>query len=718
MFARYFFIVLGIISILWVGYVGLDIIEKKNKYTPYHLFGQEDNQILIINRISEVNFDQLPFETTEKNKRLLEKILPLLNDRSTLFISEKRDHLLIQQHYNWNQKEVRQFLENMGISLQREQVNAFISDDLTVEFHKNKLYFHFGPFESTTVKGWEKFDHKASAVLVDLNGEWAPLTEIYFKADNVVEFTNKRDTKVVGKQIDDKSLFSLVVPIGIKSYHFWNAEFAKNTDPTTAKSPLSLWMDKGFVLIQINGEEVLISDYKNGQNPIQVLFDYAKKDAENVDHAYFNSIELTKLFTNDFIKGFHIFLVDDYVAISKSEKACEEIVTSKKLGKTIATEPEWLNRIFQDLPKNVTERVLNSSQKESRSVFKDHVMTTRVFSSNLPQVEPISQEENMSTHSVLVDDEIADFITFESTGTFVVLTTSNKLNFYAQGKLSKSITLNSPSLGKISTNKENQIVVTLKNQVHLYSKEGTLIAKTEFSSLATQLATNYVWKGINYVLVPADNKLLVCNLRNGKQFTINTDLKEIKHPADVWVSQNKLFYGVRGDNKFIMIDADKRREYRRFDVLSPNLSFIRENQIFLYAIDGKKLIEIDQKGNRTAKTTVSGTLSNFSGTLNNRFFAQDQNLIHVFREDGTIEGTTTSISGKIESSDYLTSNKKTYCAFVDGIENNIYLQVLNGKKSAENVFEGGTKVTLSKNEKGKILITTVLDKFIIQYEIN
>jgi len=79
MFARYFFIALGIVSIFWIGYVAIDIIDKKESLAPAVLFGKEDKQVLIINRKKEVNLSLLPFSTNPKNKEIVGALLPNIN---------------------------------------------------------------------------------------------------------------------------------------------------------------------------------------------------------------------------------------------------------------------------------------------------------------------------------------------------------------------------------------------------------------------------------------------------------------------------------------------------------------------------------------------------------------------------------------------------------------------------------------------------------------
>ena len=75
MFGKYILYIIGIISIIWIGYVGMDIIDKENQFSPTTLFGEKDGEILIINRLSENPFQKTGFETTPENKKILSKAL-------------------------------------------------------------------------------------------------------------------------------------------------------------------------------------------------------------------------------------------------------------------------------------------------------------------------------------------------------------------------------------------------------------------------------------------------------------------------------------------------------------------------------------------------------------------------------------------------------------------------------------------------------------------
>jgi hypothetical protein len=71
MFARYFFIALGIVSLLWVGYVAADLIDQRTAFAPTSVFGKEDGKVLIVNRMDEADISVLPFKTIAKNQEII-----------------------------------------------------------------------------------------------------------------------------------------------------------------------------------------------------------------------------------------------------------------------------------------------------------------------------------------------------------------------------------------------------------------------------------------------------------------------------------------------------------------------------------------------------------------------------------------------------------------------------------------------------------------------
>ena len=67
MFARYFFLILGVISLGWIGYVSLDLVDKNETLSAEQLFGKEDHKIVIIQRVDEINKIDNPINSDAPN---------------------------------------------------------------------------------------------------------------------------------------------------------------------------------------------------------------------------------------------------------------------------------------------------------------------------------------------------------------------------------------------------------------------------------------------------------------------------------------------------------------------------------------------------------------------------------------------------------------------------------------------------------------------------
>lgn len=726
MFARYFFIFIGIISLLWIGYVAVDIIDKKNVYTPSSLFGVEDGEVLIINRKNEVDIKEIPFNTSSKNTDLLKALLPNLEDERSIYISKNRNHILIESKFYWSQEKISTLLASSNLGPIEQNRNSYSFGEYIVHYHKNLLYFQLGEIEKTTLGNWEKFDKKASASLIKFQNGSSVLTDIYFKDGNTVEYSSLNNGVLNGKQINDKDLFSYVLPKSIDNYHFTEKNFLASKDKVFQSGPMFQWMDKGFVSLRIKDHLVLVSDYIAGQDPINVLFDLTKKDAEHTDQAHFSGVKLTESFPKNEKTGFYIYTLNDFVVISESQAICEEIIKENKLGNTLATNNELLSTIYSRLPKLVSERVINSEEKYSRTVFLSKILETKILSNDNVQVkEPESKVENTPLSiSMNVNETINDFIAFNGKGYCQVLTESNELLNYENGKLAWKKKLPGKSLGKIQhEDKINATLITTKHTIHLIDHKGNYswgdIIDLQ-GKMAVQAATFYQWKGKNHIACPTENGEILIFDANRKLITVlKSNLTNISAPVDVWISQNKLFIGVRNASTFKMFDVNRKKEYRSFNLPGECLSVVKGNELKLYTSENQNFISIDQKGN---KTILQHKIENeiiktepVSGEI--YFINKSGSNITVFNSEGKkISGFKVDFSD-IENIQVKVINGKNYISIIDGLENNVYLYQLNGKKVNDSSLEGSKKCTIS-SDSNNLILTTIVDNYLIQYLIN
>lgn len=723
MFARYFLIVVGILSLLWIGYVAADIIDKKNAYSPTSLFGEEDKQLLIINRKSEINNSLIPFSTVPKNTEILNAMLPHIQDERSIIISAQRRHFLIESKYHWTKQKVKKLLNDANLKPESSGIRSFKISGFEIDFQKNMLYVHESDLKTKRIEGWGNFDRKSSASLIDFNTGEPIIKDIYIKGQDKIEFHTKNDKKIKGKQINDQELFAAVLPRTLNSYHFREKSYAQNIDPIFQKSPMNDWLEHGYVSFEYKGQKVLIADFISGQDPIQVLADFVKEELENEEHAHFKNVRLTEDFPESTTEGFYIYSLNDFVIISVDRSTCEDIVTQNKLGNTLATDHAALHELFSELPSRVSERVINPKEKFSRSVYKTKILETRVS----VKVTEESQSESITDKETLtmnVDAKIEDFISFDGKGNAVVLTATGELMYYSNGNMSWMKNLGSKAVGKLSYIEQFQfILVTCNNSIHLLDRKGNYVLGGPINlgnNHPAQQATQYEWRNKLYLTYPDVNgNIIVYNSKGKIHSQISNSMPDVDSPIDVWVSQNKLFYGIRSNSTFKMIDAERKREHRSFNLPGKAISMVNTNELYLFTSENGKLIYLDQKGVKHDLTTNFGgkLLQTSSGRKDNYLINERNSELSIYGSTGFPIGNIPLDFVNKEYCDIQNIEGQSLISVIDGIENNVYLYRLDGRKLIDRSFEGGKKCMLNVKDS-KLVLTTIVDNYLIQYYLN
>jgi hypothetical protein len=728
MLGRYILISLGIVAIFWTAYVSIDLIYKKEELSPVQLFGLEDKELLVIHRADEFDWNAVPFRTTLSNKTILDQLGILPGNIINLFISSYRSHLLFESSDLWSRRRIIKLFEPSGQKPEFDGVQSFKIHDFTGKIYRNRLYLFKKELSTTKLQdNWLIIDNKASASLVKFEFPGFQLTDVYLKSNGRVDYITRKDKALKGKQVRDKELFGHVLPVYIDEYHFYEREYLGYKDDKFSKSPMFEWVDKGLVVLKADGKTAIISDFKDSQNPVNSLFDFIKKDPENLPYGYFQNLELMNGFPENPSKGFYAYNMDDYVVMSEDQDFCEQIVANYRLGNTLSQYPEKIALIYGKLPAKVSERHIGSDIQLSRSVYNEQLFQT-VLPQHLTSSHPADAEVDSGYKTFKLGGKIHDFYVQSGEGNFIAITKGGLIRAYQNGNRSWEKKLNGEPVGEIAKVKWKDMpywLVTTKNGVYLFDEQGNI--PDGFPSVAAdrQLvapASVYTWKGRYWILAANSNgdilQLDQIGRRNAK---ITTGLSGVKSPIDVWVSQRRIYYGIRNDQTFKMIDAESKREYRSFNVPANSFSFKSNNEVFFYAVDGDQLVKIDQKGNRT---NLGGGWQDFMLSSVNEsegktwLTLKGSNAIKLVDNSGKNWHSLSTNCQNIESvSIEFISGGKTIITVVDGLENDVYLYGLNGQMIGNNSFEGSFKGISDSQASGKKILTTIVDDFIVQHTI-
>jgi hypothetical protein len=723
MFARYLLIVLGLISLLWIGYVALEIVETTDSLSPSAVFGQEDKSLLIINRTHEINPAFIGFTPTPQVEKVIYPLMLQLNNQYTVYLSDKRSHFMIEKKHGWSSAEVKNLCKKAGLVLTDNGLRSFKIKGFNLRYLRDYLYFTSGDLSTTTVQGWIPFDRKSSAALVSFEAKGVEVSDVYVRAGGIVQFKMKNEGDLVGKQVDDAEVFLPAIPSGINSYHFYEKEYRKALDVDYAKGPLSQWSSTGYIEVAFKGKTALISDYIDGQDPLQILYEKAQMDPENVEHAQFTEIKLTSTFPTSTRLGFHAYLMGDFVVLADDQAVCEEVVAAFKMGNTLQRESERFQVIFGDLPRKVSERNYGATSHFSKSIYRDRILQTIV---NMPEKSVNSADETaLESFTMHVDDQIADFLVEEGNGNAFVLSSTGKVLRFKGGQKSWDRRVSGRVLGQVSsvqTERDGLIFfVTTSTKIVAFKDNGDIVSGFPFNLQGKTAATGtcaFLQNGRACgVLMTTGGELLTIGSSGKVVSSIATGLISVKKLPDVWLSQGKVMYGVHGVGRYSIFDADRRRELRTIAFTGNATASIKGNELVLMAAEGSRLVRFDQKGNPSDLASSSSKVFAAYDGAREIFAAASAGRIDAYDRSLSSIGGFISECNDIEFVSACRSSTGTVLAVIDGLENNVYLYRLAGDKYTERRIEGSTKCLLH-NVGVNLRLTTIVDDYLIQYTLD
>lgn len=723
MLGRYVLITLGIVALLWTGYVAMDLIDKKNELSPLILFGKEDKQVLILHRPSEVKWSDLEVNLQKEVEQLFFSIQDFPEFVQAVYVSTSRNHILLESSIHWSREQIN-LLFGQSSKVQFNGMNEFKIGDFIGKLYRNRLYLTNTTYQTTQMSfEWNRQDKKSSASIVEFTETNFTVTDIYFKDEGRIEYIARVRDDIRGNQVNDKELFAHVLPKDLKDYHFFETDYLSSTDNVFAESPVRSWIDKGLVLFKINNIDVLITDFRESQDPVNSLFDFTRKDPLNQSFGFFQNMELLKGFPSLPKKGFYAYSMDDFVVISADQGVCEKIVADYKLGNTLIQSKDKISLIYGKLPAKVSERSISGEKQMARSV-KNGLLIETIFP--LSASSPQEDDSDESPETYKQGASIHDFIAETGLGNIAVLTKNGIVRSYSNGKKIWERNLATEPIGplqRVLVYGKSHFLVTTKNGIHLIDENGQtpigfpiVVADRQLSSGATL----YNWKNKSYILgMNATGDLLIFDQTGKRIALISSGMITGQYPPEVWVSQRKLFYGVRDDQQFRMYDAETRKEYRNFAIPEKTYPIKKPNELFFIALEKGQLLRIDQKGN---KSVISRNLGDWTlNEINEKFdiVLSSGESTKVINENGQVKLNITTSAKQI---DFLhlstTKSGRTVLTVVDALQNDVYLYGLNGKLIVENSFPGAHKAILKESQPNQYILTTIVDDFIVQYTIN
>lgn len=450
-----------------------------------------------------------------------------------------------------------------------------------------------------------------------------------------------------------------------------------------------------------------------------MLYDFYKQESSNAEMDFFKNVSISKMLPTP--NGFYVYQFDDYVVVSGSQTLCEKVVSNYKLGNTLSQNQEKQDEVFKGLPQKVNYRLVNKTEKVAISVYDETLLTTFFGGTEFNQVKTGKSGGSATMASFVIGSVVKDAIPIDEKN-FFVTTEDKKVLFFEneKKKWEKEIggaIVGSSSIIDIYANGKTQLLVATNKQIHVYDINGNEPIGFPIE-LEEETNTNspvfYRWKGAGNFIIAGDGGKLIQYDNQGRELAIvRNQLSKIDKVPVVWVSANRPFIGVFGENKFEMIDAESRKSLRVFDASNTELMLKIPNELKLFGLKNNQLIAYNQKGSITYyEKFLNGKM--ISDVIDqNTIIVRDQNKLKLFNAHG-ISWATISLpfNDLTDVQVYTTIEGKTIIAGIDGLENKLYLWNSNGILISKNPIDGSKIVRYSNG-----FLFTVIDNLIVRYSI-
>jgi hypothetical protein len=711
-------IVLG--AVLWIGYSSYELwLNNDNTITPEHVFCDKDESILLINKYSETKNANY-FEAIKENPLALS--LGHLDSLGYLdlkiYASGKRPIVIFEKDTRWKQEELRlvkSYFKMNNLDFRNEGSHLMISKNYVPCNQEKNIDFLI------------EADKKASANFWVMEDKQWKRTDVYNLNKGLFEYRSSDPRSIYGSAILDIPMFSSVIPYSSSSYLFKERFYAAANDSIFKNGPMNLWVDKGFVSLDYEGQHIIVSDYRSQQKPSLILIEQSNSEDSVVvmeDMYSFSGFQLTKDFPANKNARIYVIAIEDKILFADSKNTARKIMVDYQLGKTLALSPERQEQFFGGLPSHVNLRDISADKKESLT-WKDKLL----FEVNTkPPNEQLSIEDK-TTWSTSVDHEplnLAPITDHLRKGTSV-LSYSNSGKYELISPNGNTIwkgDLKTPIKGEVQVidvfdNNKHQFLIKTNKQIHLLDLNGNTVGGFPYQSeyALTSKISDFVWNGTKRFLVGNEKGEIIMLNSAGQELNIIQLGKEaiVSTPFALNIKGNLRVWGVNSDLQQLLGYLETPAKATRLGKTSA-LTSVKFN--------GKVISYFEKEGK------VYSQMVNFNGTDGNvkliddgKLFSVNQdhfviaknNFLKVLNHKHEIIYSKQLPFNEMGSFNYL--EEKSICTVFDYLQNKIHAYQKTGEELEGYPKEGRNQSFSAYNKYDGTLYTyTIISKSIICFK--
>lgn len=718
MFGRFFLLILSVASLAWIVYAGAMLLDKKNLIQPQSVFSNDDGQILIVNRSNEVDFDQLTFSARPNTERFVKHLCKHVYLNERLFVSEKKDVILVEIPNTWNEELVKHYFKVKDMPVSKSGDVLKLDNGFNIQYKNNYLLLSKGEIALVSSdKKWPTWDTKAAACVIQLKN---PLksTNVYFRENGTISFQTKYHEELHVNKVDDIDLFAQFMTDICENYHFFEKEYALKNNELSAKSPMYQWMENGYVVFNVQGSTCIMSDFNKSIDPYQMLLSDEKAETQQLSN-HFKGIALTASFPKDLETGFYIGRVGDKVLVSEKKELIDKLSADYQLGNTLALNPERFAYFFQDMPRKVSERQTDAYQKQTTSAFKNLLIKTLKRGEQVANDTQLAEKDNASFK---MSDKPSYIL--GNGRTVFVFGEKNEIMALSNKKQLWKVRLDGNFVGRaklldMNENGNQQILVNTTTKMYVINTSNGANVNEFPLAVHNQSGANfYRWNTQTYLLtVNTSNELL--QVGQTGRVVRKAKLKSSSFKDDVTIVKDgsRLVACVVGAQTECF-ELGKLKSVKAKQQLSSDFLALKSPEGYAYAYNGEGEAYGVFAGSRRSLGSSFDYFKPIYVGKNLQLLTINGSDVKAYNPNFTVGYQVKAPFSDVVDADFIQlPANRTYFAVLDEIESNIHILDANGSPVYDEVFEGSEMVKLS-TFRNKLVITTVIGNSVVQHYVD
>jgi len=712
-----------IAAIFWTIFAGYQLLEKeKDQLSPANFFCEQDESVLLIQRINEVK--NTPVLSQFINNALRASVLSTdweyLNGVEEIFLSQASSKVLIKLNRKWKQKEIEVIK------------NYFSQNQLTFKSEGNYLAVFVKdqscetPLKKNTFKDLDK---KASANLWNFSDQDSTKrTDIYALSSGFTQYKTQAGNQKFGSSVEDIAIFSPVLPYAIDSYEFLERFYAATIDSVFAKSIMFSWLNKGYVNARFQDEDFIVSDYQPKQLPSLVLLEKSElEDSIDMisDIKSFTGFQLTKDFPKKKKGRIYVVEVENLSIFTESKSLAENILLHYNLGETIALNAAKKENYFSGLPQTVNYRIIRDTEKKSITGRKGLIFEVSteppIAQSGLNKLSNWTFGSGFETIAgiEMIPDHIRgkhSIFVYDNYGNYKLINHFGKLVW--AGKAPSNIK-GTPQVIDLFENGFYQLLFRTDKEMHLIDLNGESVGNFPYTSdyLITSNITHFTWKNTLRFLFGNEKGEIVMLSNSGQELNV------IQLGKDA-IESDAIALNLSGNLRVFGINSEKEG-YLGYLEQPAKADLQGKTEARYFIKEGSELFGFYQKENEIYTTQYNSLARNdffaegkLIKVINNQLIVQRQNTLFLMDTKGNIIHQQKVPFNEVGDVVYLRFEGNIIPVVHDFLENNVYVFLPNG-----NILNGFPKearkhITATiQPEKDVFSIVTTIQRAIINYDI-